>query len=128
MVDNSLASLKGSKGVPIILWNFITVSPSKGQVGVSIRPAFPGAGEQGRRDGPVCRTETLRSRHKLPRRSSSQSSQLGDRHCRDGDADVGMGPPGSGKTVVLDRCIRRAVRSSARVLVALPTGAQRARM
>eukprot|EP00971_Amphidinium_carterae_P136882 2712311-Amphidinium_carterae.1 len=35
---------------------------------------------------------------------------------------------GSGKTVVLDRCIRRAVRNNARVLVTLPTGAQRARM
>ena len=41
---------------------------------------------------------------------------------------AGLGPPGCGKTVVLDRCIRRAQDAGARVLVALPTGAQRARM
>eukprot|EP00971_Amphidinium_carterae_P022717 448008-Amphidinium_carterae.3 len=35
---------------------------------------------------------------------------------------------GTGKTAVLDRCIRRAVSKGANVLVALPTGAQGARM
>ena len=40
---------------------------------------------------------------------------------------AGLGPPGCGKTVVLDRCIKRAQDVGARVLVALPTGAQRAR-
>ncbi|CAE7258069.1 PIF1 [Symbiodinium sp. CCMP2592] len=38
------------------------------------------------------------------------------------------GAPGTGKSAVLDRCIRRAVGLGARVLVALPTGVQRARM
>ena len=45
-----------------------------------------------------------------------------------GSMVAGMGPPGTGKTAVLDRCIRRAQRLGARVLVALPTGVQRARM
>ncbi|CAE7481979.1 unnamed protein product [Symbiodinium sp. CCMP2592] len=38
------------------------------------------------------------------------------------------GAPGTGKTAVLDRCIRRAQRLGARVLIALPTGVQRVRM
>ena len=38
------------------------------------------------------------------------------------------GAPGTGKTAVLDRCIRRAQQRGARVLIALPTGVQRARM
>ena len=39
-----------------------------------------------------------------------------------------LGPPGTGKTAVLDQCVRRAQRLGARVLLAMPTGVQRARM
>ena len=39
-----------------------------------------------------------------------------------------LGEPGTGKTAVLDACIRRAQRKGARVLLAMPTGVQRARM
>ena len=45
-----------------------------------------------------------------------------------GSMVAGSGAPGTGKTAVLDRCIRRAQRLGARVLIALPTGVQRARM
>ena len=45
-----------------------------------------------------------------------------------GSMVAGSGAPGTGKTAVLDRCIRRAQRQGARVLVALPTGVQRSRM
>ena len=45
-----------------------------------------------------------------------------------GSMVAALGAPGTGKTAVLDRCIRRAQRLGARVLVALPTGVQRARM
>ena len=45
-----------------------------------------------------------------------------------GSMVAGSGAPGTGKTAVLDRCIRRAQQLGARVLVALPTGVQRARM
>lgn len=39
-----------------------------------------------------------------------------------------LGEPGTGKTAVLDRCVRRAQALGARVLLAMPTGAQRARV
>ena len=39
-----------------------------------------------------------------------------------------LGEPGTGKTAVLDMCIRQAQRKGARVLLAMPTGVQRARM
>ena len=45
-----------------------------------------------------------------------------------GSMVAGLGPPGCGKTVVLDKCIKRAQDLGARVLVALPTAPQRARM
>ena len=45
-----------------------------------------------------------------------------------GSMVAALGAPGTGKTAVLDRCIRRAERLGARVLVALPTGVQRSRM
>ena len=45
-----------------------------------------------------------------------------------GSMVAGSGAPGTGKTAVLDRCVRRAQRLGARVLLALPTGVQRARM
>ena len=45
-----------------------------------------------------------------------------------GSMVAGSGAPGTGKTAVLDRCIRRAQERGARVLITLPTGAQRARM
>ena len=38
------------------------------------------------------------------------------------------GQPGTGKTAVLDQCIKRAQRLGARILLAMPTGVQRARM
>ena len=64
-------------------------------------------------------------------RSLDESAELEDQIARvqeHGSMVAIMGPPGSGKTAVLDRCIRRAVRLGARVLMALPTGALRARM
>ena len=45
-----------------------------------------------------------------------------------GSMVAAVGPPGTGKTAVLDRCIRRAGSLGARVLIALPTGVQRSRM
>ena len=39
-----------------------------------------------------------------------------------------LGEPGAGKTAVVDRCVRRAQRLGARILIALPTGVQRSRM
>ena len=41
---------------------------------------------------------------------------------------AGLGPPGTGKTVVADRCIEEAVAKGARVLYALPTGQLAAQM
>ena len=38
------------------------------------------------------------------------------------------GQPGTGKTAVLDQCIKRAQRQGARILLAMPTGVQRARV
>ena len=45
-----------------------------------------------------------------------------------GSMVAGSGAPDTGKTAVLDRCIRSAQRLGARVLIGLPTGVQRARM
>ncbi|CAE7038715.1 unnamed protein product [Symbiodinium natans] len=45
-----------------------------------------------------------------------------------GSMVAATGPPGTGKTAVLDRCIRRAESLGARILIALPTGVQRSRM
>ena len=39
-----------------------------------------------------------------------------------------LGEPGTGKTAVVDQCIRRAQGLGARILIALPTGVQRSRM
>ena len=45
-----------------------------------------------------------------------------------GSMIFGSGPPGGGKTAVIDRCIRWARRQGAHVLLALPTGQLASRM
>ncbi|CAE7569282.1 PIF1 [Symbiodinium sp. CCMP2592] len=41
---------------------------------------------------------------------------------------AGIGPPGTGKTTAVDVCVRRTLRRGGRVLYALPTGQQAARV
>ena len=69
--------------------------------------------------------QALRLRAEENERELERLGGLVEEH---GSMVAAMGPPGSGKTAVLDKCIRRAQRLGARVLVALPTGAQRARV
>ena len=45
-----------------------------------------------------------------------------------GSVIAGLGPPGTGKTTAVDACVRRTLRCGGRVLYALPTGQQAARV
>ena len=59
------------------------------------------------------------------RREYERLVGLAEEHCT---VVAAVGPPGTGKTAVLDKCIRRAESCGARILIALPTGVQRSRM
>ena len=61
-------------------------------------------------------------------RTDAEAEKLYTRAEEHGSSIVGYGPPGCGKTAVLDRCLRRALEKGARVALGLPTGIQNSRM
>ena len=56
------------------------------------------------------------------------AEELRERAQEHGKVIAGLGPPGTGKTTVVDSCIARAKALNARILLALPTGQLAARM
>ena len=69
--------------------------------------------------------QALAVRHAESDEEADRLMSLAEEH---GSMVAVLGPPGTGKTAALDQCIRRAQRLGARVLLAMPTGVQRARV
>ena len=69
--------------------------------------------------------QALRIRDETDDRELERLQALAEEH---GSPVAVLGEPGTDKTAVLDQCIRRAQNKGARVLLAMPTGVQRARM
>ena len=66
--------------------------------------------------------QALRIRDETDDRELERLQALAEEH---GSPVAVLGAPGTGKTAVLDQCIRRAQNKGARVLLAMPTGVQR---
>ena len=62
------------------------------------------------------------------KRSLREVEDLEEQAREQGSMLAGLGPPGTGKTKVVNDCIRRWKRKGARILFALPTGQLAARM